>query len=151
MKEKIIEWAKRYMPAGIISSTATILSSVFTYKITQNHLTTALVGTWVGNIVYFGYMLLVDIYNTHKELLKKGIKYSFTTFTLNIRALVVEFGFSEVVDSLLIRPTLMYYFPIWVNEIWLGIILAKIIADITFYVPAIIAYEYSKKKLRNFE
>ena len=101
MKEKIIEWAKRYMPAGIISSTATILSSVFTYKITQNHLTTALVGTWVGNIVYFGYMLLVDIYNTHKELLKKGIKYSFTTFTLNIRALVVEFGFSEVVDSLL--------------------------------------------------
>ena len=68
-----------------------------------------------------------------------------------MRALAVEFGFSQVFDSLLIRPTLMYYFPIWVNEIWLGIILAKIVADITFYVPAIIAYEYSKKKFRVFE
>lgn len=151
MKQKIIEWAKRYMPAGIISSTATIISSVFTYKITQNHLTTALVGTWVGNIVYFGYILLADIYHTHKALTKKNKKYSFSTFLQNIRALVVEFGFSEVFDSFLIRPTLMYYFPIWLNDIWLGIILAKVLADITFYVPAIIVYEYSKKKLRNFE
>lgn len=151
MKQKWIEWAKRYMPAGIISSTATILSSVFTYKITQNHLTTALVGTAVGNFVYFGYMLGVDIYTTYKELLKKNIKYSFKTLLLNMRALAVEFGFSEVADSLLIRPTLMYYFPIWVNDIWLGIILAKILADITFYIPAIIAYEYSKKELRKFE
>jgi hypothetical protein len=151
MKQKWIEWAKRYMPAGIISSTATILSSVFTYKITQNHLTTALVGTAVGNFVYFGYMLGVDIYNTYKELAKKNIKYSFKTLLLNMRALAVEFGFSEVADSLLIRPTLMYYFPIWLNDIWLGIILAKIVADITFYIPAIIAYEYSKKELRKFE
>lgn len=151
MKQKIIEWIKRYMPAGIISSTATILSSVFSYKITQSHLTAALVGTWVGNIVYFGYMLIVDIYTTRKELTKKGKRYSFQTLMQNVRALVVEFGFSEVVDSLLIRPTLMYYFPIWVNDIWLGIILAKIVADITFYVPAIIVYEYSKKKLRNFQ
>ena len=151
MKSKIIEWVKRYMPAGIISSTATILSSVFTYKVTHNHLTTALVGTWIGNIVYFGYMLGVDVYNTRKELVEKEKKYSFSTLILNMRALAVEFGFSEVFDTLLIRPTLMYYFPIWVNEIWLGIILAKIVADITFYVPAIIAYEYSKKKFRVFE
>jgi hypothetical protein len=151
MKQKLLEWAKRYMPAGIISSTATILSSVFTFKITQNHFTTALVGTWVGNFVYFGYMLGVDMYKTKVELAKKDKQYSFKTFLQNVRALVVEFGFSELFDSFLIRPTLMYYFPIWVNEIWLGIILAKIVADITFYVPAIFAYEYSKKTLRNFE
>ena len=150
-KDKWVEWAKRYLPAGIISSVATILSSVFTYKITQNHLTTALVGTWVGNFIYFGYILGVDIFKTNKKLLKKDKKYTFKTFLQNIRALIVEFGFSELFDSFLIRPTLMYYFPIWVNEIWLGIILAKIIADITFYIPAIFAYEYSKKSLRNFE
>jgi hypothetical protein len=151
MQSKWIEWAKRYIPAGIISSTATILSSVFTFKITQNHLSTALVGTWVGNFVYFGFILVADILKTNKELLKRDKKYSFKTFLQNIRALVVEFGLSEVFDSFLIRPTLMYYFPIWVNEIWLGIILAKIIADITFYIPAIIAYEYSKKSFRNFD
>jgi len=151
MNPKLIEWAKRYIPAEIISITATILSSVFSYKLTQSYLTTALVGTWVGNIFYFGTILGVDIYNTHTDLAKKNKKYSFKTFGRNIRALVVEFGFSEVFDSFLIRPTLMYYFPIWVNEIWLGIFLAKIVADITFYVPAIVAYEYSKKKLRNFE
>jgi hypothetical protein len=151
MKKKLIEWAKRYMPAGIISSTATILSSVFTYKTTQNHLTTALVGTWVGNFVYFGYMLIVDVFTTNKELVSKNKTYTFKTLVLNIRALVVEFGFSEFFDSLFIRPMLMYYLPIWVDDIWLGIILAKVVADITFYVPTIIVYEYSKKKLRVFE
>jgi hypothetical protein len=45
----------------------------------------------------------------------------------------------------------MYYIPIWLNDIFLGVILAKFAADITFYVPAIIAFELTKKKLRSFE
>ncbi|GAA4010796.1 hypothetical protein GCM10022408_23880 [Hymenobacter fastidiosus] len=32
----------------------------------------------------------------------------------------------------------------------LGILLARLAADVTFYVPAIISYELSKKRLRRF-
>jgi hypothetical protein len=31
-----------------------------------------------------------------------------------------------------------------------GILLGKLLADVTFYVPAIIGYELSKKRLRDF-
>lgn len=151
MKQKAKEWIKRYLPAEIISIVVTLISSVLTFKITQNNLTTALVGTWVGNIGYFGTILLTDVFKANRDLALKNKPYTLKTFGLNVRALFVEFGIAEFFDSIFVRPTLMYYFPIWVNDISLGVILAKFAADITFYVPAIIAYELSKKKLRSFE
>lgn len=151
MKQKVKEWLKRYLPAEIISIIATLISSVLTFKLTQSHLTTALVGTWVGNIGYFGCILATDIYTTVQGLQSQGKNYTFKTFLLNARALFVEFGIAELIDSLFIRPALMYYLPIWVNDISLGVIIAKFAADVTFYVPAIIGYEFSKRKLRSFD
>lgn len=151
MRNRAKEWIKRYLPAEIISIIVTLISSVLTFKITQNNLTTALVGTWVGNFGYFGTILLTDVFKTNRDLALKNKSYTLKTFGLNVRALFVEFGIAEFFDSLFVRPTLMYYFPIWVSDISLGVIIAKFAADITFYVPAIIAYELSKKKLRSFE
>lgn len=151
VKNRVKEWIKRYLPAEIVSIVVTLISSLLTYKLTKSNLTTALVGTWVGNIGYFGTILITDICGTNQELKLKNKPYTLKTFGLNIRALFVEFGIAEFFDSLFVRPTLMYYFPIWVNDISLGVILAKFAADITFYVPAIIAYELSKKKLRSFD
>lgn len=151
MKKKVVEWIKRYLPAEIVSIILTLISSVLTYKLTNNHLTTALVGTWVGNIGYFGTILLADIFQTNRALAYKDMSYTYKTLIQNMRALLVEFGLAEVFDSLFVRPTLMYYFPIWLGDISLGILLAKFTADITFYIPAIIAYELSKKKIRRFE
>ena len=68
-----------------------------------------------------------------------------------LRALFVEFGVVELFDTLFIRPMLIYYIPIWVGDLSWGVIIAKFAADITFYIPAILSYELSKKKLRDFE
>jgi hypothetical protein len=151
VKNKVKEWIKRYLPAEVFSIIVTLVSSVLTYRLTKNNLTTALVGTLVGNIGYFGTILLTDIFTVKRDLKLKNKSYTLKTFGLNIRALFIEFGIAEFFDSLFVRPTLMYYLPIWVNNLSLGIILAKFAADITFYVPAIISYELSKEKLRGFE
>lgn len=151
MKEKLIEWIKRYGLAEIISLTSTIVSSWLTFEYTKSNLTTALVATWVGNIGYFGTILIQDILLAIKQLKKIEKKYSLETFYKNIRALFVEFGIAEVFDSIFIRPALLYYFPILIGNRTLGVVIAKFAADITFYIPAIISYELSKKKLRNFE
>ena len=151
MKNKVKEWIKRYLPAEVFSIIVTLVSSVLTYRLTKNNLTTALVGTLVGNIGYFGTILLTDIFTVKRDLKLKNKSYTLKTFGLNIRALFIEFGIAEFFDSLFVRPTLMYYLPIWVNNLSLGIILAKFAADITFYVPAVISYELYKKKLRGFE
>jgi uncharacterized YccA/Bax inhibitor family protein len=95
MKQKIKEWIKRYLPAEIISIVVTLVSSVLAFKLTQSNLTTALVGTWIGNIGYFGTILLMDIFNTNRELALKNKPYTLKTFGLNVRALFVEFGIAE--------------------------------------------------------
>lgn len=150
MTAKIKEWIKRYGVAEVISLTLTVLSAWLAFKLTNSKITTALVGTWVGNIVYFGTILTADILLAKKQLKEIGKDYSLETFYKNSRALLVEFGIAELFDSLFIRPALMYYLPIWMNNLSVGVVLAKLLADVTFYIPAIVSYELSKKKLRNF-
>ncbi|WP_146199038.1 hypothetical protein [Arcicella aurantiaca] len=151
MKIKIKEWIKRYGWAEVISLMLTVLSSWLAFKLTNSKITTALIGTWIGNIGYFGTILIGDILLAQKQLRSIDKPYSLTTFYKNIRALLVEFGIAELFDSLFIRPVLMYYLPIWMDNLSVGVVLAKLLADITFYIPAIVSYELSKKKLRNFE
>jgi len=148
MKKKLKEWIKRYLPAEILSVIATLFASVITFRVTGNYLSTALVGTWVGNIAYFGYILIADIVRTGQECHTNNTRYTFRHFLKSVRNLIIEFGLAEVVDSFFIRPALMYYLPILFHNLTLGILLAKIMADITFYIPAIISYELSKKHLR---
>ncbi|RYD55434.1 MAG: hypothetical protein EOP56_16125 [Sphingobacteriales bacterium] len=150
MKHKVREWLKRYLPAEVISVAATVLSALIAYELSGNRIATALISTWAGNIGYFGYIILFDVFETRRTLHSQDRPYTSAIFYKNIKALAVEFGIAEVLDSLLIRPALMYYVPIWMNNMALGSIVAKLVADITFYIPAIIGYEMSKKKMRNF-
>ena len=70
--------------------------------------------------------------------------------SLRTCALLLEFGVAEALDSLLVRPCLMYYLPRLLGHFSWGIITAKFVADLTFYIPAIIFYEWSKKRFRKF-
>ncbi|MBK0402484.1 hypothetical protein I5M27_05770 [Adhaeribacter sp. BT258] len=151
MKHKVKEWLKRYLPAEILSIAATLLAASLTFKYTESGVKTALAATWAGNIFYFGYILVLDVWHTRKAARQNGMVYSSKTFIRNLRALFIEFGIAEVFDSFLIRPALMYYLPLLLGNLSWGILLAKLLADVSFYVPAIISYEFSKKKnLRNF-
>ena len=151
MKTKLFEWIKRYGLAEILSLFSTVLASWITFEYTQSQFKMAVVATWAGNISYFGTILIQDIFEAKAQLKSVGKQYTTETFYKNVRALFVEFGIAEVFDAFLIRPTLLYYFPLWLGNLSLGVVVAKFTADITFYVPAIISYELSKKKLRNFE
>ena len=151
MKNNVKEWIKRYLPAEILSVITTLLAATLTFKLTGSGVKTALAATWAGNVFYFGYILALDVWQTQKTARQNGIPYTSKTFIRNLRALLVEFGVAEIFDSLLIRPALMYYLPLWLGNLSGGILVAKLVADVSFYVPAILSYEFSKKKkLRNF-
>ena len=151
MKNKINEWLKRYLPAEIISMILTMVSAELTFVYTENKLTTAIIATVIGNTAYFGCILLTDILATSRQCVINQQAYTSVIFLKNIRALCVEFGIAEVFDTLLVRPFLMYYLPILLNSLPWGTFLAKLIADVTFYIPAIISYEVSKERLRDFQ
>jgi len=151
MKARVREWIRRYLPAEILSLVFTVAATLITYQITHSRLSTALSGTWFGNIGYFGYILIADIAHTQKVLGQADKRYTFSSFLKNIRALVAEFGIAELLDSFLVRPALMYYLPILTGSLLAGSVLAKFVADVTFYVPAIAGYELTKSRLRKFD
>jgi hypothetical protein len=150
MRNKIKEWLWRYGPAELISLPMTLIPAQLVLHSSGNAVAAAIAGTWGGNIGYFGTILLWDVWQTRRKYVRAGRPYGFSAFAKNLRALVVEFGVAEALDTLLVRPALMYYLPRLLGNFSLGIIIAKFAADLTFYVPAIIFYEWSKKRLRDF-
>jgi len=150
MKPRIREWLRRYLPAEGLSLLATLGAAAAVWATAGSRTGAALAGTWVGNVAYFGWIVAADVWRTRRALHQQGRPYSGRVFLRIIRALVVEFGVAELADSFLIRPALLYYLPLWLGNFALGVVLAKFAADVTFYVPAIIGYELSKKRLRDF-
>ncbi len=151
MNARLREWLRRYGPAEVLSVIATLGAVTGTFALTHSRGTTALVGTWAGNVAYFGWMLAVDIHHTRRARRAAGQPYTAATLGQNLRALAVEFGPAEVLDSFVIRPALMYWLPIWTGSLGWGSLAAKLAADVTFYIPAILSYELSKKRLRRFD
>jgi hypothetical protein len=145
VKRKVIEWIKRYAPAEVLSLILTVIAAGLTFTYTDSYVAAALAGTWGGNIGFFGYILLADIFHDIKNCRAAGIPFTSKNIFMIIRSLLVEFGLAEIADSFFIRPFLMYYLPILCNDFSIGIILAKISADITFYIPAIFFYESNKR------
>ena len=151
MKQRLHEWLRRYLPAEILSVVATLLAATVVLRATRNGLRAALAATWAGNVAYFGPLLVQDVYQTRRARRQRGQTYTWRTFGQNLRALAVEFGPAEVLDSFLIRPALMYYLPRWLGHFGAGILVAKLLADVTFYIPTILSYEFSKKRFRQFD
>lgn len=147
---KLREWLWRYGPAEVVSLLATLVASLLVFNATADKTATALAGTWGGNIGYFGTILIWDVFHTRKRLHELSRTYSLTVFGKNIRALFLEFGVAEVFDTLLIRPVLLYIMPVLLHNLMWGLIAGKFLADISFYLPAILFYEWGKKRYRNF-
>ncbi|MBF9142635.1 hypothetical protein [Hymenobacter properus] len=151
MKHRLREWLRRYLPAELLSALATLAAAGLVMRASRSGVRAALAGTWAGNVAYFGLLLAQDVRLARRARRQRGYAYTWRTFGQNLRALAVEFGAAEVLDSLVIRPALMYYLPRWLGHFAAGILLAKLLADVTFYIPAILSYELSKKRLRNFD
>jgi hypothetical protein len=60
---------------------------------------------------------------------------------LAVRSIAVEFGPAEAIDSLVIRPALLFLGPAVVGNVAVGWVLGSLTADAAFYVFAIFSYE----------
>ena len=148
MKHKIRGWIKRYLPGEIICAITALLAATAAYFLTGNRVVIAYAGTWGENLGFYGFMSIRDIIHSRRHHKANNLKYGVNSFIKTFRNLLLEFGFSEVLDSFLIRPFFMYIFPFIVGNIALGVLIGKIAADITFYIPTVIAYELRKRHLK---
>lgn len=148
---RLQRWVRRYGPAEILSVGATLGGVGIAHAGGLGPVGTALAGTWAGNVAYFGWIGAADIRQARRAHHAAGQSYGWRGLAHNLRALAVEFGPAEVFDSLLIRPALLYWLPLWLHSLAWGTLAAKLAADITFYLPTIVSYELSRRHLRRWE
>ncbi len=144
MNSKIKEWLNRYLIAELISIAFAMLSALLADIIFHNSIITALAATWMSNVGFYGIMVSKDI----KAKKKLHGKVTLRIYLKTLIGLVVEFGPAEYLDTFVIRPIILYVFPIIFGNLALGIFLGTMVANITYYLPVIISYELKKKYLK---
>ncbi|MFL5800874.1 MAG: hypothetical protein ACJ8CR_03955 [Roseiflexaceae bacterium] len=77
-----------------------------------------------------------------RELARRGLR----ALPAVLCDLALEFGPAEALDSLLLRPALMYAGLTMIPSLALGIVFGQVAADIVFYVPTVVSYELLRRR-----
>ncbi len=149
MKNKIREWIKRYLTAEILSTLLSLGTAWLIHRTTQDNVLAAFVGSAMASISFYGIIAYSDVRKSLKHHRKHDLRYGFAAYFKDLRNLIVEFGPSEILDVLAVRPFFMYLMPKVMGEFLLGTFVGKMIADVVFFIPAIVMYEVRKKHLND--
>ena len=148
MKHKIKEWARRYLLAESIGVILGISCAWFVFIFTQNRILAAFVGAWTENVGYYGFIMLREVRLKKKQHKEQNKKYGFASFFKMLFHLFVEFGPAEYLDSFVIRPFYLYFFPFFISNFAVALFVGQMAANVTFYIPTIFSYEMKKKWLK---
>jgi len=119
------------------------------FALTENKVIMAYAGALGEGLGFYAWIIGRDIIQSQKHHRQNGVKYGMKSLMKNFRNIIVEFGFAELLDSFIVRPALMYYFSIKIQNLQLAILIGKLSADVLFYLPTIISYELRKKYLKD--
>lgn len=138
---KLGEWIRRYGACEAAGWVGEIGGAALGYWLTGSLVTAAAVATVTCFVTYY-----LPAY-------ANAVRWSFPpgpgrlagraarANAVAVRSLAVEFGMGEAVDSLAVRPALIYATPLWLDSLWWGWILGGFVADVVFYVLTIFSYE----------
>jgi len=147
VKNKIKEWIRRYLLAEIFSTVLSLTTAWIIHRTTGDNVLAAFGGSAMASVSFYGIVAYNDIRKNLKHHRKQDLTYGLATYFKDLRNLIIEFGPAEILDVLAIRPFFMYLIPKLTGQFLLGVFIGKTIADVFFFVPAIVMYEVRKKHL----
>src|SRR5690606_13349067 len=101
----------------------------------------AYVGALSENIGFYGAIIIGDIIKAKKNSEHWTWKHSLPV----LRNILIEFGGAEVLDSLVMRPGMIYLFTTIFTTYELGALVGVVVSDILFYGLAVLSAELTKK------
>ncbi|MDP2722767.1 MAG: hypothetical protein Q8O72_08420 [Bacteroidales bacterium] len=147
-KIKLKEWLKRYLLADTLSTIFSLFVAWAVKVTADDRVLAAFLASAVASIVFYGVITIRDVRISIRQHRIKNKKYKMKSFIKDFRNLLVEFGPAELLDVFAVRPFFMYLIPTLMTNFLIGSFIGKTIADIIFFVPAILMYEVRKKHLK---
>lgn len=146
VKRKIREWLRRYLPGEIIGTVTAVTAASIAHFYSSNLIFVAYVGA-LGEAIGFYSTVFIQQVLVVKGSNRVNLKiFSFSDLTRIISDIFWEFGPAGLLDDLVLRPFFMYIFPGIVGNFTLGILIGKIVGDLSFYFLVICSYEIIKYK-----
>ncbi len=142
MRTRIKNWVRRYLPAEIGGHLGLFAGAYLGQLATGSEIVAAFAATWGANAGYYGIMLVTEM----RQQIENGRA---NPWGYCVRNLLLEFGVSEIMDSFLTRPALVYAGMQIFDSMFWGVLIGGIAADLLFYLPTVFAYELRKKYLSN--
>lgn len=142
--QKLKEWGLRYLPGEIIGTLTALIGASICHYFYPNRIVVAFAGSIGESIGFFGTVLVQELLRTYKVNKATNSPYLFAQFRKIILNIMLEFGLAGVLDDLILRPFFMVLFPILLDNFMLGIVVGKLVGDITFYMLVIVSYEFKQ-------
>jgi hypothetical protein len=120
-------WLRRYAPAEIVALVTAAAGYLLVHAATENAGAAAYGATIGDNVGYYGMLALREL-----------------AAGRSLRGLAVEFGPAEALDSAVVRPACVALSTAALGPA-LGVLVAKVLADLAFYVPVITTYELRRR------
>lgn len=131
----------RYGLMEIMGTITATLAGLAAHQLTGSLLVTAIAGSLGETVGFYGtaaYREIRQYYQLHHEHAR--LRRIWLTSLHAVRGMLIEFGPAEVVDSLFVRPALMYILPQVTGNIATGLLAGKLLADVVFYGIAAIGH-----------
>ncbi|MDA0712786.1 MAG: hypothetical protein O2897_02235 [bacterium] len=133
-KQKMIIWLKRYGPAEIGGIITMYIGYYAIDYLANLEIAAAFIGAIAETSGFYGTLLVQRFKDKENRKNKLAI----------LGEMITEFGPSELLDSLVLRPICVIYF---VNLCGpeIGVLFGKLSSDVLFYVPVIATYEWRNR------
>lgn len=141
MWKKFVFYLKRYGFAELIGGLLVLVISTATFYATNNKIVAAYAGTIGENIGFYGAIIIGDVLKSRKSEKNWNKKH----LVLVLRNVLIEFGGAEILDSLIVRPGMLYLFTSLISSYEFGALVGVVAADILFYSLAVLSSELTKK------
>lgn len=143
--KKAYEWARRYLPCEIAGTACEFGGAAIAYFYTGSVGLAAVFATIGASVGYYAAAFAAAVrWSYGAQGHRRWGERVLVATLLALRSVAIEFGPAELIDSILIRPLAFFVGPYLLGNTLAGWVFGKVVADIGFYVCAIVSYERFK-------
>lgn len=140
-------WIRRYLPSEIAGTAAALIGAWVSFAITGSLVVAAICGTLAENVGFYGVAGARNFIDHRRTARRTATSRTRRSVIAAAWLTAVEFGPAEALDTLCVRPALLYLGPALLGVAGLGWIVGKFAADIIFYVVAGTCFLLSRRVL----
>jgi len=145
---RLARWIHRYGLAEAAGLCGALLGSALFRALSGSDVVAAYGGSLGESLGFYGVIVGREVWQDRRAARQAGERYRLPHAIRTSAKLVIEFGFAELFDTMLVRPLAMATGMRYLGREW-GVVAGKFAADILFYIPVITAYEWRRRLARD--